>query len=162
MEIAWRQFLRSLFVSIAVFLLPLVLTGNEYFAQWILNHFIFLLLWLILCILIGYVSHYFADNLTLYSRLSSVFVKFGFSLPQTDFKKLPFFIRLPLLWSSCSRCISYWSGGVLSFAAAAFYFNPPFWAAGSYFLVMGATLSGAFASLFSLIQIVGESKKHPD
>ncbi|MDH5657342.1 MAG: hypothetical protein OEZ34_15630, partial [Spirochaetia bacterium] len=109
------------------------------------RNLIFLMIWIFICFSAGYFAHWSGKNKFLYKRFEKWFQSASIEIREESLNKLPLKFRLPLMWSRCSRCMSYSLGGILSFTAALFYFYRPAWAAGLYFLFLGASTASAFA-----------------
>ena len=109
--------------------------GSDAVLFWLRSNLVFFGSWLVLIIGLGF----FADTAVRwewFDRLLKI-------PPENDPPSQRSPSRLRRLfgqWSSCSRCVGYWGGGMFSFAAAAVYF--PSWFPGSlFFMFLGASLA---------------------
>jgi len=132
---------------------PIFTAGKESFYSWIARNFLFLLVWLCSVFLAGYGAYRLVPG----KQLKQWFVKF---LHAEDVKEmqLKLYKRFILKWSSCLQCVTYSSGGLLSFLYAFFHFHFPAFVAGLYFFFLGALLTSAIGMLLYLIDLVKEEK----
>ena len=150
MQITQRTFFRHLLIFILLVLLLFSIKKPWQIVQWFYIHFIVLISTMIASILIGFSSISLVQKRVplkiLIQFLSSVQNEHPYIVySKLKRKKMPRAIDLYLKWGSCSRCISWWLGGVFSFLLHFIYWKSIYPAL--YFGAAGASLSAAVGVL---------------
>ena len=159
MDHAFKQFIRNLLMSLTIFLTPLFFIEYSIYENWVFRNLSFLISWIFLCGITGFFAYRAGKTLFLFNKIISFYEKINIPFYENNIKATPLPYRLPVLWSGCSRCMSYSTGGIISFTAAVSYFYKPAWAAGLYFLFLGASLTSAFSMFFYLKDEIRKYRK---
>lgn len=135
-EYSGRTIFRHLVISSVFLLLPFYLSlRNDHYnssmlLSWLARNAFFFILWVLLLGGVAIFAHYFAQKLWIY--------RFIDNRPKTQ-GTLPFFVEK---WGTCSKCVAYWFGGILTAIVHCIYWSG--WI-GFYFTPIGAAWAAVIA-----------------